>query len=70
MTDPIKARVHEGILPKLVEGLSPEVDLVETTQGVEMTVTTKSGSKTALIPKGQDYWLTDADKADIEQEPF
>lgn len=70
MTDPIKARVHEGILPKLVEGLSPEVDLVETAQGVEMTVTTKSGSKTALIPKGQDYWLTDADKAEIEQEAF
>ena len=70
MNDPIKARVHEGILPKLVEGLSPEVNLVETAQGVEMTVTTKSGSKTVLIPKGQDYYLTDADRSAIAEEAF
>lgn len=49
----VKLRVGSGdILPAIIEGISPEVDLTETDAGVRMAVTTKSGTKTILIPKG------------------
>lgn len=64
MADPIRVplRVSEplripltlesNILPKIIEGISPEVSLQETENGVVMTVTDKTGTETALIPKG------------------
>lgn len=50
-----KARVKKGdaLLPAIIEGISPEVTLTPVDAGVRMDVTTKSGTKTAIIPKGQ-----------------
>lgn len=45
--------LESGILPKIIEGVSPEVSLEETADGVVMTVTDKTGTETALIPKGE-----------------
>lgn len=65
MADPIRVPLHvseplrvpleleSGILPKIIEGISPEVSLEETEDGVVMTVTDKTGTETALIPKGE-----------------
>ena len=58
-----KVRLKKGdaLLPAIIEGISPEVTLTPVEAGVQMTVTTKSGTKTALIPKGEkgdNYTLT------------
>lgn len=78
VVDPIRVTLHvqetspitvnSNILPKIIEGISPEVSLEETADGVVMTVTDKSGTETALIPKGpqgDDYVLTEEDKTEI-----
>jgi len=44
---------HSSVLPRLIEGISPEVKLESVDEGVRMTVTTKSGSKSIIIPKGE-----------------
>lgn len=69
--NPIPITVEPDILPQIIEGISPEVTLEETAEGVIVTVTDKSGPKTALIPKGlkgDDYELTAADKTEIATE--
>lgn len=49
----VNLAMEPDILPTIIEGISPEVELEEAEGGVQMTVTTKSGEKTALIPRGQ-----------------
>ena len=68
-TGPI--RVNSDMLPRIIEGISPEVSLEAVAEGVVMTVTDKTGPKTALIPQGpqgDDYVLTAADKTEIATE--
>lgn len=48
----IRLKQNSALLPALIEGVSPEVTLTPVANGVQMDVTTKSGTKSALIPKG------------------
>ena len=52
MSDSVKLRTSSAVLPSIIEGLSPEVELTQQSNGVLMVVTTKSGEKSALIPQG------------------
>lgn len=67
MSDPMKFRIREATI---IEGISPEVTLEQQPNGVQMTVKDKNGTKTALIPKGDSYVLTEADKEQIADAAF
>ena len=66
----VRLHVQNDIMPRIVAGVSPEVSFTSVDEGVIMTVTTKSGTKEVLIPRGpqgETYVMTTEDRQAIAE---
>lgn len=66
----VKLHVQNDLMPRIIEGISPEISFTSTDEGVIMTVTTRTGTKSVLIPKGpqgETYVMTLEDRQAIAE---
>ena len=66
----VKLHVQNDLMPRIIEGISPEVSFTSTDEGVIMTVTTRTGTKSVLIPRGpqgETYVMTLEDRQAIAE---
>ena len=61
-------RLEPDILPKIIEGISPTIELNETESAVEITVSDKNHTESAVVPKGNDYVITQDDIDQIAEQ--